>query len=414
MEMLPGLGLLMLVTTISGKGVLDLSGKQVVNGTWRASVTLPCVYEPLDGFKESGVAWKCSLQDHGIRTLFHRDESSEDQTLLTAFKGRVSVQRQPPGDVSLQIKGLDMTDTGIYTCSVTWEARNKSRINKERVISLKVVKVPVSKPVIQSSNGASPILSEGARTSLTCLAHGSPPIRYQWFKEGAGSNGQIMSNGAVLTFDHLKRSDTGRYYCVVRNRVRPRTEQSDALQLTVEEGSTELNTLHPSMKVHTTTTQPPTLWPGLQAHTTAGQETTSVEKKFKARTAAGPVTPRKTTTEKGPRKAALPLHIIILIAVLCAVLVLAILSVAFCRRRSKSDHTYEVTYNNNAMNITTGGASPGTCEDTYEEPNRRVDNAYSEEPTKGPEYVAMDTKPDNEYELLVSKMESEYEVTNAK
>ncbi|XP_042336452.1 V-set and immunoglobulin domain-containing protein 4 isoform X2 [Sceloporus undulatus] len=411
MEMLLWLGLLMLVSIVSGKGVLDLSGKQVVNGTWRASVTLPCVYKPLDGFKESSVVWKCSLQDHGTRTLLHRDEGSEDQTILTTFKGRASVRKQPPGDVSLQIEKLEMTDAGIYTCSVTWEARNKTRINKERVITFKVLKVPVSKPVIQSSNGASPILPEGARASLTCLAQGSPPITYQWFKEVAGSNGQIVSNGAVLTFEHLKRSDTGRYYCVVRNRVRTRTERSDALQLTVGEGSTELNTLHPSAKEHTTGTQSPTLWPEFKEHTTAAQGAGTTQSTFGSH--------GKVSERQGPRTAALPLYIIILIAVLCVVLVLAILSVAFCRRRAKSDNTYKVSYNNNSMNVASGDerrgdASLGTCEGTYEEPNRNVENDYSEEPTKGSEYVAMGTKPENEYELLVNKMELEYEGTNAK
>ncbi|XP_061454699.1 V-set and immunoglobulin domain-containing protein 4-like isoform X2 [Rhineura floridana] len=400
MGQLAWLWLLPLASTISGKAVLDLTGTQETQGTWRASVTLPCVYKPSPDFQEQSVIWR--QPDHNARSIFHRDKSSGDQTLLTSYKNRLTVPKQPPGDVSLQIEELEMTDSGQYTCEVAWVAKNKSRIIKARTIMLRVEKVPVTKPVIKPSSMGS-ILPRGTKTNLTCLASGSPPIRYRWFKEVLGSNAKRVGEEAVLVFDRLQTLDTGRYYCEAENRASTQSvEQSDFVQLMVE-------------------------------------EMTTTEWKFKAKSTAGPFNPKRTTTLKnpvsnsssatheerasewpGPRRATLPLYVIILIAVLCAVLVLVVLSVVFCRRKTKTDLTYEVAYNNNATNITNGdvcpaspGGATGACECEYEEPTIRIDN-YTIDPMKGNEYVIMDTKTDNEYESLVRKMESEYEVVDTK
>ncbi|XP_060611986.2 V-set and immunoglobulin domain-containing protein 4 [Anolis sagrei] len=420
MEKWSWFGFLMLAATVSAKGVLDLSGKEEVNGTWKASVVLPCAYEPSPDFRELSVAWKASQQEHGFRTLFHRDQSSGDQTLLTAFKGRLSVRRQPAGDVSLQIEVLDMTDSGIYTCSVAWEAKNKSRITKERVTRLRVIKVPVTKPLIKSSFGAGTVLSEGAQATLSCLTEGSPPIKYRWFKKEADSPRQFVDSGAVLTFDSLKASDAGRYSCVVGNRVNTRMEWSETFELIVRNGSTHFSTIPPTLLSEEPITSRP--------------ETT--KKTFEARTTMGPIIRRRATTAKaartssstfglhgkvserqGHRKAALPLYVIILIAVLAAAVVLAAIAIAFCRRRTKSDRSYPVAYNNNTADFVPGAGGgqgpavdPQPWEGPYEEPNRCLENNYTEEPTKAGLYVAMHTQPESEYELLVSK-ESEYEVT---
>ncbi|XP_061454700.1 V-set and immunoglobulin domain-containing protein 4-like isoform X3 [Rhineura floridana] len=373
MGQLAWLWLLPLASTISGKAVLDLTGTQETQGTWRASVTLPCVYKPSPDFQEQSVIWR--QPDHNARSIFHRDKSSGDQTLLTSYKNRLTVPKQPPGDVSLQIEELEMTDSGQYTCEVAWVAKNKSRIIKARTIMLRVEKVPVTKPVIKPSSMGS-ILPRGTKTNLTCLASGSPPIRYRWFKEVLGSNAKRVGEEAVLVFDRLQTLDTGRYYCEAENRASTQSvEQSDFVQLMVEDPvSNSSSATHEERASE---------WPG-------------------------------------PRRATLPLYVIILIAVLCAVLVLVVLSVVFCRRKTKTDLTYEVAYNNNATNITNGdvcpaspGGATGACECEYEEPTIRIDN-YTIDPMKGNEYVIMDTKTDNEYESLVRKMESEYEVVDTK
>lgn len=117
----------------------DLTGVQEMEGTWKASVRLPCVYEPSADFEQESVRWKAS-QDHGSRTIFRRDLNSGDQIILTQFKNRIRVPKVPPGDVSLLIEDLEMSDRGQYTCEVVWVSRNKTRMRKDRMTVLRVVK----------------------------------------------------------------------------------------------------------------------------------------------------------------------------------------------------------------------------------------------------------------------------------
>ncbi|XP_020640072.3 V-set and immunoglobulin domain-containing protein 4 isoform X1 [Pogona vitticeps] len=402
------LWLSVLVTTISGKAILELTGDHVVNGTWKAAVTLRCVYEPSAEFKQVKVVWKASQQDRGFRTIFDQELNSGGQTFTTAFRGRLSLTQQRPGDVSLQIKELTMTDSGSYACEVTWEARNKSRITKEKTTRLQVVKVPVSKPVVQSSYKGS-TLARGTRTSLECSANGSPPIIYRWYKEVPGDHPESIGTGAVLTFDPLQASDAGRYYCEVENKVGTRKEQSDVVELRVDEDSPPLSTHWPSAGFETSTSTPKdspplsTHWPSTEfkRSTTIGIDPGAASSTTEDH--------QNTLRRNASREAGLPLYIIIVIAVLSVALLLVVLSVVFHRRRTKGDHTYEVAYNNNPMEVSTRGQ----CEEgLYEQPAPRVHNNYTVEPAKDSDYVVM--KADNEYEFLVNKMESEYEVGGVK
>ncbi|XP_044293764.1 V-set and immunoglobulin domain-containing protein 4 isoform X1 [Varanus komodoensis] len=413
MGRLAGTWFLVLLTTGGVTAVLDLQGLQVVNGTWRAAITLPCVYEPSADFKELRVIWKASWD--ALKTIFHRDANSGDQVLLTTFKGRLSVAKGLPGSVSLLIHQLEMTDTAQYTCEVSWEARNKSLIKRERMTTLKVIKVPASKPIITLSRNAS-VLPVGSRTSLTCSASGSPTITYKWFKEGPGSIDKLLGRTAVLTLDRLQASDSGSYYCTAENRVSSQRRRSDAVRLTVQES------------------EAPTLRPDTKEPTPTGAETTTAHWKHRVGTVAGPVDPRRaagTQTDPvatsrasrgdgtaagsfGLRKASLPLYLIVLIAVLCAALLIAVGLVILCRRKPKSENRCEVTYTNYAM--TSGDTIPVSlgivpvCGVEYEDPTQMFGNNYTMEPTKGGVYVTMGTNAINDYDILPNKMESEYEI----
>jgi len=74
----------------------------------------------------------------------------------------------------------------------------------------------------------------GARTSLTCVASGSPPISYRWFRSTPGGKALLLSSRAELAWDSLQPSDAGEYYCEAENRVGAgAVRRSDAVELTV-------------------------------------------------------------------------------------------------------------------------------------------------------------------------------------
>ncbi|XP_032083992.1 V-set and immunoglobulin domain-containing protein 4 isoform X4 [Thamnophis elegans] len=332
----------LLAAATSTSAVLHLNGSHSVDGIWRAPATLPCLYQSSSDFKQLTVTWKFSVQGQTPRTILLHDASG-DHIFLTAFRDRVNVAGNPPGDVSLHIKALEMTDKGSFVCIVELEDQNRNTIRGEKTIQLQVVKVAASKPVVEASSQES-FLPEGSRMSLTCSASGSPPITYQWYKDVPEGEAEELQRGPVLAFEHLQLSDSARYFCTAENKINAQKEQSDSFQLTVE--------------------------------------------------------------APGAQKKGLPLYIIILIALLSAAFILIVVSVVFCRRKTKTDNIYEVTYNNNALtlegneNIPASPGVNGNC--LYEEPNSSFSNNYTMEPGKADEYVTMDGKMDNEYEILVT------------
>ncbi|NXT93609.1 VSIG4 protein, partial [Anhinga rufa] len=193
----------------------DLSGVHEVKGTWMGSTTLPCTYRPSDDFTQQLLIWSME-RDDSTSTIFRRDDSG-DHILLSQFRDRVSVPKQSPGDASLLIKNLEIPDSGHYTCQVTWRSKNNSLIKKEVTITVKVVKVAATKPVIRASEPGL-AFPAGARASLTCVASGSPPISYRWFRRAPSGKALLLSSQAELAWDSLQPSDAGEYYCEAENR----------------------------------------------------------------------------------------------------------------------------------------------------------------------------------------------------
>ncbi|XP_075291739.1 V-set and immunoglobulin domain-containing protein 4 [Opisthocomus hoazin] len=216
---------------ISCNALLDLAGVHQINGTWMGSTTLPCTYMPSEGFTQQTLSWRVD-RDYSTSTIFRRDDSG-DHILLSRFRDRVSVPKNSPGDASLLIENLEIPDSGHYTCQVIWRSKNNSLITKEVTTTIKVVKVAVTKPVIMASELGLTVPA-GARTSLTCVASGSPPISYRWFRSTPGGKALLLSSQAELAWDSLQPSDAGEYYCEAENRVGAgAVRRSDAVELTV-------------------------------------------------------------------------------------------------------------------------------------------------------------------------------------
>ncbi|NWH61578.1 VSIG4 protein, partial [Geococcyx californianus] len=194
---------------------LDLSGLTEIKGMWKGSTILPCTYVPAQDFEQQSLTWVVE-HDKSSATIFRRDDTG-DHILLSKYRDRVSILKDAPGNVSLRILDLEISDRGTYTCQVTWRMSNNSLITREIITKLEVVKVPVTKPVVRVGE---PGLSVpvGARASLTCMASGSPPISYRWFHGTPGTTALLLGSQAELAWDSLQPSDAGTYFCEAENR----------------------------------------------------------------------------------------------------------------------------------------------------------------------------------------------------
>ncbi|NXS92823.1 VSIG4 protein, partial [Jacana jacana] len=195
--------------------LLDLSGVHQVKGTWMGSTTLPCTYTPSEGFTQQTLSWSVE-KDHSTSTIFRRDDSG-DHVLLSRFRNRVSVPKGSEGDVSLLIENLEIPDSGHYTCQVIWRSENNSLITRELSTMVKVVKVAATKPIIRAGELGLTVPVR-ARASLTCVARGSPPISYRWFRSTPGGKAQLLSSQAEMVWDSLQPSNAGMYYCEAENK----------------------------------------------------------------------------------------------------------------------------------------------------------------------------------------------------
>ncbi|XP_064015111.1 V-set and immunoglobulin domain-containing protein 4-like isoform X2 [Pogoniulus pusillus] len=303
---------------------LDLTGPSEVKGVWKGSVTLPCAYVPAKDFVQQTLRWNV-VHDQSSGTLFLRDASG-DYILLSEYRDRVSVPKDAPGNVSLHILKLEISDRGSYTCQVTWRASNNSLMAREMTTKMEVVKVAATKPIIRAGELGLRVPA-GARTSLTCEASGSPPINYRWFRSTPEGKALLLSSQAELAWDNLHPSDSGMYYCEATNRAGAgAVQQSDAVELTVT----------------TDPTTPPVTFPrdvGTSGthHPATGLPTTAVT----SENAVG--YPEKNYTTRGFQRTGLSLYLIILIAVVCSAVLFLVISLIICIRKPKDEaaHSYQ-------------------------------------------------------------------------
>ncbi|XP_042742337.1 V-set and immunoglobulin domain-containing protein 4 isoform X2 [Lagopus leucura] len=357
------------------RALLDLSGAAQVKGVWMGSATIPCTYMPSRGFTQQVLIWRVE-RDLSTSTIFRRDASG-DHILLSRFRNRVSVPKSSPGDASLHITDLEIPDSGHYTCQVSWRSENYSLITKEVTTTVKVSKVAVTKPTIVAGELglAVPV---GAKASLTCVAQGSPPINYHWFRMAPGRSGQLLGNEAELVWSSLQPSDAGVYYCEVKNRVNTQmVQRSDAVELTVRD--------LPEAAV--------------TSENVVGYPETD------------------ETTQSSWRT---HLYLVIPIAVLGGAVVFLVIFAIACARKPKNESIYEVAFHRTAdvIRLDTDVEVPVKCrkekinsetEESYENVTVTCNNYES---ITGNSYENTCLSKDAESETLVNAMESEYEVQN--
>uniref|UniRef100_A0A8D2N4T9 V-set and immunoglobulin domain containing 4 n=1 Tax=Zonotrichia albicollis TaxID=44394 RepID=A0A8D2N4T9_ZONAL len=362
---------------------LELSGPSEIKGVWKDSVTLPCAYVPVEDLMQQTLTWTV-VHDEGSGVIIRRDDSG-DQVLLSEYRDRVSIPKDTPGNVSLLILNLEISDKGTYTCQVTWRDNNNSLIAKEITTSLEVVKVAATKPIIRAAEPGL-TLPAGGSTSLSCEAGGSPPISYRWFRRGPAGTAEFLRSGAELAWRSLQPSDSGTYFCEAHNRAGAgAVQRSDAVRLTVtEKPETELVSGGTSA----------ISWTPWGPTTTADLPITATTSE------SGVGYPGKNETIQEFQRTGLSLYMVILIAVVCGAVVFLIISLITCIRKPKEAQVYDVKFHNSR-------AAASSSTGHYEEPISATENHYVMElgESKVSEEVNKDVSG-----CVANPQESEYEV----
>ncbi|XP_064568695.1 V-set and immunoglobulin domain-containing protein 4-like isoform X2 [Zonotrichia leucophrys gambelii] len=362
---------------------LELSGPSEIKGVWKDSVTLPCAYVPVEDLMQQTLTWTV-VHDEGSGVIIRRDDSG-DQVLLSEYRDRVSIPKDAPGNVSLLILNLEISDKGTYTCQVTWRDNNNSLIAKEITTSLEVVKVAATKPIIRAAEPGL-TLPAGGSTSLSCEAGGSPPISYRWFRRGPAGTAEFLRSGAELAWRSLRPSDSGTYFCEAHNRAGAgAVQRSDAVRLTVtEKPETELVSGDTSA----------ISWTPWGPTTTADLPITATTSE------SGVGYPGKNETIQEFQRTGLSLYMVILIAVVCGAVVFLIISLITCIRKPKEAQVYDVKFHNSR-------AAASSSTGHYEEPISATENHYVMElgESKVSEEVNKDVSG-----CVANPQESEYEV----
>ncbi|XP_069723801.1 V-set and immunoglobulin domain-containing protein 4 isoform X2 [Phaenicophaeus curvirostris] len=301
---------------------LDLSGLTEIEGVWKGSTTVPCAYVPAQDFEQQTVTWAVE-HDKSSATVFRRDDSG-DHILLSKYRDRVSVLKDTPGNVSLQILNLEMSDRGTYTCQVNWRMSNNSLVTREISTKLEVVKVPASKPTVRAGERGLAVPA-GSSASLTCEASGSPPLRYRWFRGGPGEVPRLLRSQPELAWGSLRPSDAGTYFCEAEGRVGA-AQRSDAVELVVTD---------PLM---TTAALPRDVGITRREHPTTDLPTTAVTLEN------GVGYPEKNYTTHDFQRTHLPLYLVIVIAVACGAVVFLVIFLIICIRKPKEAQVYEVKF----------------------------------------------------------------------
>ncbi|XP_030109089.1 basement membrane-specific heparan sulfate proteoglycan core protein isoform X1 [Mus musculus] len=110
---------------------------------------------------------------------------------------------------TLVIPRVAQQDSGQYICNAT-----NSAGHTEATVVLHVESPPYA-TIIPEHTSAQP----GNLVQLQCLAHGTPPLTYQWSLVGGVLPEKAVARNQVLRLEPTVPEDSGRYRCQVSNRV---------------------------------------------------------------------------------------------------------------------------------------------------------------------------------------------------
>ncbi|XP_066547238.1 basement membrane-specific heparan sulfate proteoglycan core protein isoform X4 [Amia ocellicauda] len=110
---------------------------------------------------------------------------------------------------SLVIPSIGRQDSGQYICNAT-NALGTAEVT---------IMVDVESPPYATTLPDNLSVRLGEVIRLQCLAHGTPPLRYQWTKLNGSIPARADSQGQTLQIDLVAATDAGTYKCIASNKV---------------------------------------------------------------------------------------------------------------------------------------------------------------------------------------------------
>ncbi|KAF7667412.1 hypothetical protein LDENG_00064000 [Lucifuga dentata] len=183
------------------------------------SVKLDCQFSlapedsgPLD------IEWSLMASDNQkedrVMILYSGDRAYEDY--LPSMKGRVHFNAADPktGDASINLTGLQSSDSGTYQCKV----KKAPGIGSRKM--LLIVMVKPSKPRCYAEGPT----EEGKDVVLRCISsEGTNPLQYSWEKTNDNkllpATAILDPVGGTINVRNASASASGTYRCTARNRV---------------------------------------------------------------------------------------------------------------------------------------------------------------------------------------------------
>ncbi|VFV24759.1 basement membrane-specific heparan [Lynx pardinus] len=117
-------------------------------------------------------------------------------------------QHRLEGD-TLIIPRVAQQDSGQYICNATSPTGHA-----EATIALHVESPPYATTVPEHAS-----VRAGETVQIQCLAHGTPPLTFQWSRVGGNLPGRATARNEMLRFEPAAPEDSGRYRCRVTNKV---------------------------------------------------------------------------------------------------------------------------------------------------------------------------------------------------
>ncbi|XP_025889457.1 junctional adhesion molecule B isoform X3 [Nothoprocta perdicaria] len=129
-------------------------------------------------------------------------------------------------NTGIHIRNVTRKDSGTYRCEISAKSEHGARLGETTIVL--TVLVPPTTPICEVPSSA----MTGTVVELSCKENeGSPPSRYQWYKNGVALLEKTATGGAraanvtysmnkksgTLLFNTVTRNDTGEYFCEASN-----------------------------------------------------------------------------------------------------------------------------------------------------------------------------------------------------